>query len=84
MWQKPLEKGMQMWLRDIENLECSPEFRERNFALCKYSVENNRKTYPMMYMTRDGFTILVMGYTGEKLCSSKKHTSDSSMQWKKH
>jgi Rha family phage regulatory protein len=41
-------------LRDIENLECSPEFRERNFALSKYSVENNRKTYPMMYMTRDG------------------------------
>ena len=33
-------------LRDIENLECSPEFRERNFALSKYSVENNRKTYP--------------------------------------
>lgn len=30
-------------LRDIENLECSPEFRERNFAFSKYSVENNKK-----------------------------------------
>lgn len=59
-------------LRDIENLECSPEFRERNFALSKYSVENNRKTYPMMYMTRDGFTILVMGYTGEKAMQFKE------------
>lgn len=59
-------------LRDIENLECSPEFRERNFAFSKYSVENNKKTYPMVYMTRDGFTILAMGYTGEKAMKFKE------------
>lgn len=59
-------------LRDIENLECSPEFRERNFAFSKYSVENNKKTYPMVYMTRDGFTILAMGYTGEKVMKFKE------------
>lgn len=30
-------------LRDIELLQCSKEFRERNFALSKYSVENNKR-----------------------------------------
>lgn len=59
-------------LRDIEELGCSESFRERNFALSKYSVENNRRTYPMYYMTRDGFTLLVMGYTGEKAMKFKE------------
>lgn len=59
-------------LRDIEGLGCSEEFRERNFALSKYSVENNKRSYPVYYMTRDGFTILVMGYTGEKAMKFKE------------
>lgn len=59
-------------LRDIENLNCSEEFRERNFALSKYLVENNKRSYPMYYMTRDGFTILVMGYTGENAMQFKE------------
>nr|WP_300326547.1 Rha family transcriptional regulator [uncultured Anaerostipes sp.] len=59
-------------LRDIEELGCSEEFRERNFALSKYSVENNKRSYPMYYMTRDGFTILVMGYNGEKAMRFKE------------
>ena len=28
-------------LRDIEELGCSKDFRERNFALSKYLIENN-------------------------------------------
>lgn len=59
-------------LRDIELLQCSKEFRERNFALSKYSVENNKRSYPMYYITRDGFIILVMGYTGEKAMQFKE------------
>lgn len=59
-------------LRDIEELNCSEEFRKLNFELSKYSVENNKRTYPMYYMTRDGFTILVMGYTGEKAMRFKE------------
>lgn len=47
-------------LRDIECLGCSEEFRELNFALSKYSVENNKRSYPMYYMTRDGFPTSVM------------------------
>lgn len=59
-------------LRDIEELGCSKDFRERNFALSKYLIENNKRSYPMYYMTRDGFTILVMGYTGEKAMRFKE------------
>lgn len=51
-------------LRDIESLQCSADFTERNFALSSYkdiSGKSNKK----YAMTRDGFTILVMGYTGD-------------------
>lgn len=59
-------------LRDIENLNCSEEFRERNFAFSKYTVDNNSRSYPMYYLTRDGFVILVMGYNGEKAMKFKE------------
>lgn len=51
-------------LRDIRELGCSDEFRLSNFGPSSYVNERN-KTQPMVVMTRDGFTILVMGYTGE-------------------
>lgn len=51
-------------LRDIEKMECSKEFRESNFGLSTYKSSQN-KSLPMYYITRDGFTLLVMGYTGE-------------------
>lgn len=51
-------------LRDIRELGCSDEFRASNFGQSSYINEQN-KTQPMVVMTRDGFTILVMGYTGE-------------------
>ena len=59
-------------LRDIERLGCSKEFRERNFAFSEYKVEGNNKTYHEYIMTRDGFTLLVMGYTGEKAMRFKE------------
>lgn len=63
---RTFEKRHSDVLRDIESLECSEEFRKRNFSLSDYTVENNKRKYPMYYITRDGFTILAMGYTGEK------------------
>jgi Rha family phage regulatory protein len=51
-------------LRDIENLSCSKEFRASNFGLSSYTSQQN-KELPMYIMTKDGFTFLVMGYTGE-------------------
>ena len=58
-------------LRDIRELECSDEFRRLNFEQSEYMNEQNHKQ-PMFYMTRDGFTILVMGYTGEKAMRFKE------------
>ena len=58
-------------LRDIKELECSDEFRESNFGLSSYTTEQNKKQ-PMYYVTRDGFTLLAMGYTGEKAMKFKE------------
>ena len=58
-------------LRDIEDMECSDEFRERNFALSSYRSMQNRE-FPMYLITRDGFTLLAMGYTGEKAMRFKE------------
>ena len=52
-------------LRSVQNLECSPEFRDRNFADSSYQSEQNR-TMPMYEMTEAGFTFLAMGFTGAK------------------
>lgn len=46
-------------------------FGERNFALSSYLSEQN-KELPMYIMTRDGFTLLVMGYTGPEAMRVKK------------
>ena len=50
-------------LRAVENLECSQEFRERNFALSN-SLTQQGKSMPLYVITRDGFTMLAMGFTG--------------------
>lgn len=58
-------------LQDIRELECSEEFRLHNFVQSDYLNEQNRKQ-PMYLMTRDGFTMLAMGYTGEKAMRFKE------------
>ncbi len=51
-------------LRDIRELGCSEEFNRSNFGPISYTDTMNRKQ-DAVAMTRDGFTLLVMGYTGE-------------------
>lgn len=51
-------------LRDIRELGCSEEFNRSNFGPITYTDSRNRNQEAMV-MTRDGFTLLVMGYTGE-------------------
>lgn len=58
-------------MQDIRELECSEEFNQHNFVLIDYIDSRNRKQ-PMYYITRDGFTLLVMGYTGEKAMRFKE------------
>lgn len=50
-------------LRDIRELGCSEEFNRSNFGPIYYTDSMNRKQEAVV-MTRDGFTLLVMGYTG--------------------
>ena len=58
-------------LRDIENLGCSEGFRERNFALSSYKSEQN-KILKEYIVTEDGFTILCMGYGGDRAMEFKE------------
>lgn len=51
-------------LRDIRELRCSEEFLVSNFGLSHYETAQG-KSQPMYIMTRDGFTLLVMGYIGD-------------------
>lgn len=51
-------------LRAIEKLECPDEFARRNFAPGSYKDANNQDR-PMYIVTRDGFTLLAMGFTGK-------------------
>jgi len=56
-------------IRGIEATISTAEFSAL-FSLASYKASNG-KTNPMYYMTRDGFTLLVMGYTGEKAMKFK-------------
>lgn len=65
---KKFEKDHQHILRDIRNLmervskiDDTPMFEETT-----YVHPQNGQEYPMFIMNRDGFTLLAMGFTGEK------------------
>lgn len=63
-------------LRDIgQILPQVPEiFEKSNFGLTEYELENNLGfpvKHPMYIITKDGFTLLTMGYTGEKAMKFK-------------
>jgi Rha family phage regulatory protein len=62
-------------LRTIKNLDCSPEFHKRNFALMEIDVEigmGKTRKDPAYELTRDGFTFLAMGFTGAKAAQWKE------------
>lgn len=58
-------------LMDIKNLlSDAGEFGELNFLLTSYTSSQN-KELPCYEMTRDGFTLLAMGYTGKEALNWK-------------
>lgn len=65
------EKEHKDVLRAIENLDCSQEFRGRNFAPSNY-MNSQGKSLSCVEMTRDGFTFLAMGFTGAKAAAWKE------------
>lgn len=62
-------------LRDIRELQCSDEFRATNFGLMvemKELPQGGAARSEYYEITKDGFTFLVMGYTGEKAAKFKE------------
>lgn len=57
--------------RAIKNLKCSKEFNARNFAVVNYT-DKKGETRQEYLMTKDGFTILAMGFTGAKAMQFKE------------
>ncbi|MFS0776228.1 Rha family transcriptional regulator [Neobacillus sp. 3P2-tot-E-2] len=58
-------------MRDIRELGCSEEFRVGNFAESTY-VNSQNKEMPMYFMSKKGFTLLAMGYTGKEAMKFKE------------
>lgn len=56
----------------IESLEIPDDFRVRNFPQSKFQTSNrNGMSYKKYEITRDGFTLLAMGFTGAKAMKFK-------------
>ena len=58
------EKRHTNLLQAIDNMDCSENFLRLNFKLRKYTKRGRK--YPFYEMTRDGFSFLVMGFTGSR------------------
>ena len=57
-------------LRDILDLEVPREFNRSNFGPVEY-IDRKGETRPAIEMTRKGFVLLVMGYTGARAMAFK-------------
>ena len=53
-------------IQTIEGMKAENSALINMFFENTYKVEGNRKTYKCYYMNRDGFSLLVMGFTGKK------------------
>lgn len=57
--------------RDIRELECSTEFNTANFGCIEYRDSRGRQQEKFI-ITQDGFSFLVMGYTGKQAAIFKE------------
>lgn len=60
-------------LRKIEQVkaDCSNEFSQRNFASADY-IDDQGKLRPMYSLTKDGWIMVVMGFTGKAAAAIKE------------
>ena len=65
------EKEHKHVLRDIETLGCSDTFIRSNFGPVEYR-DAKGEMRPEILLTRDGFTLLAMGYKGERAMRFKE------------
>lgn len=62
-------------LKAIRNLDCSPDFYQRNFAPVIIEYQNGKggtQKAPAFRITRDGFVFLAGGFTGKKAAQFKE------------
>ncbi len=59
-------------LKAIQNLECTHNFNQRNFAPVDF-VDKKGEQRPEYLITRDGFSFLAMGFTGKNAAIWKEH-----------
>lgn len=67
-------------LRDIENIECSDNFRKYNFVFSfkiRELPNGGHKEDPYCYITEKGFSWLALGYTGKKAAEFKEKFLDA-------
>ena len=57
-------------IRSIENLECSEEFIHLNFEVSEY-LDSTGKSNKFYQITKDGFMLLCMGFTGKEAMQFK-------------
>lgn len=69
--------------RTIKNLECSDEFRANNFAQTSY-LDQQGKKQPSYKITKDGFVLLVMGFTGKQATEFKIQYIEAFNEMEKH
>lgn len=55
-------RAIQNLVEGVLKIEHTPQM----FFLTSYTNKQNGQTYPEYYMNRDGFSLLVMGFTGQK------------------
>jgi len=60
-------------IRDIEQSQVSDNFRKTNFGLSEYRIEGQSRKYKQYLLTRDGFTMIAMGYKGKKAIQFKEN-----------
>ena len=58
-------------MRDIQRLECSHDFYLLNFEHIKY-LDSKGREQKAFEITKDGFSILAMGYTGPEAMQFKE------------
>lgn len=68
-------------LRKIEKVkaDCSSEFSQRNFAPADY-IDEQGKVRPMYSLTKDGWIMVVMGFTG-RAAAAIKESYISAFNW---
>ena len=73
---RTFDKNHRDVLRSIDtilskNSGYSAEFRQHNFVPASY-IDTQGRMQPCYFMTRDGFTMLVMGFTGSRAAQFKE------------